>query len=95
MLAIILGVFVVCFGIERLWAGWILPSVRTWPLRALAINGLQGNHDRLPLSTIFLNRSSSPGQATRSKANASNSSAGGYAPANPIFCCCFPTIRAD
>ena len=41
MLAIILGAFVVCFAIERLWAGWKLPAVRTWPLRVLTINGVQ------------------------------------------------------
>jgi sterol desaturase/sphingolipid hydroxylase (fatty acid hydroxylase superfamily) len=41
MLALILAVFVMCFVLERLAPGWVLPKVRTWPLRVLAINAVQ------------------------------------------------------
>ena len=41
MLPLILSVFVFCFLIERLFPGWPLPHVRTWPLRVLAINAAQ------------------------------------------------------
>jgi sterol desaturase/sphingolipid hydroxylase (fatty acid hydroxylase superfamily) len=41
MLPLILCVFVFCFLIERLFPGWPLPHVRTWPLRVLAINAVQ------------------------------------------------------
>lgn len=37
------------------------------------IRPVEGNYDRLPLSTTFLNRSSSRERVTRSKANASRS----------------------
>jgi sterol desaturase/sphingolipid hydroxylase (fatty acid hydroxylase superfamily) len=41
MLAYIVGVFCFCFVLERVVPGWKLPRVRTWPLRVLAINGVQ------------------------------------------------------
>ncbi|HEX7028348.1 MAG TPA: sterol desaturase family protein [Gammaproteobacteria bacterium] len=41
MLWLILGIFVFCFVIERIFAGWPLPKVKTWPLRVLLINGVQ------------------------------------------------------
>ena len=41
MLGIILAVFAGCFVLERLVPGWRLPSVRTWPVRVLLINGVQ------------------------------------------------------
>src|SRR6185503_13758678 len=41
MLAYIIGVFCFCFVLERVVPGWPLPRVRTWPLRVLAINGVQ------------------------------------------------------
>lgn len=41
MLTTILVAFAACFVLERLAPGWPLPKVRTWPLRVLAINGLQ------------------------------------------------------
>lgn len=41
MLLTILVVFVACFVVERLMPGWRLPTVRTWPVRVLIINGVQ------------------------------------------------------
>jgi sterol desaturase/sphingolipid hydroxylase (fatty acid hydroxylase superfamily) len=41
MIGLILIVFVACFLLERATPGWRLPSVRTWPLRVLLINGAQ------------------------------------------------------
>jgi len=41
MLGIILAVFAGCFVLERVVPGWRLPSVRTWPVRVLLINGVQ------------------------------------------------------
>ncbi len=41
MLAIIFAVFVFCFILERARPGWKLPTVRSWPLRVLAINAVQ------------------------------------------------------
>lgn len=41
MLPTIIGVFVLCFTVERLAPGWRLPHVRTWPLRVIAINAIQ------------------------------------------------------
>lgn len=41
MLSIILLSFIFCFGIERFFPGWKLPYVPTWPIRVLAINGIQ------------------------------------------------------
>lgn len=41
MLFIILGIFVFCFILERVFRGWELPKVKTWPFRVLAINVVQ------------------------------------------------------
>ena len=41
MLTYILAAFAVCFLLERLIPGWRLPSVKTWPVRVLLINGVQ------------------------------------------------------
>ena len=41
MLPLILSVFVGCFILERLYPGWPLPQVRTWPFRVLAVNAVQ------------------------------------------------------
>ena len=41
MLPIILAIFVFCFVLERVFVGWKLPKVKTWPLRVLLINGVQ------------------------------------------------------
>lgn len=41
MLPAILTVFACCFVLERIFPGWPLPRVQTWPLRVLVINGLQ------------------------------------------------------
>ena len=41
MLIAILCAFVFCFILERWIPGWKLPRVRTWPVRVLAINGMQ------------------------------------------------------
>ena len=41
MFITILGVFAACFILERLFPGWPLPHVRTWPIRVLLINGVQ------------------------------------------------------
>jgi sterol desaturase/sphingolipid hydroxylase (fatty acid hydroxylase superfamily) len=41
MLKLILITFAFCFVLERIFVGWKLPTVRTWPLRVLAINGIQ------------------------------------------------------
>lgn len=41
MLPLILTVFVACFLLERAFAGWALPRVRTWPARVLAVNVVQ------------------------------------------------------
>jgi sterol desaturase/sphingolipid hydroxylase (fatty acid hydroxylase superfamily) len=41
LLITILLVFACCFVLERLFPGWPLPRVRTWPLRVLLINGVQ------------------------------------------------------
>jgi len=49
-------------------------------------NTTEGNHDRLPLSTTFLNRSSSREQATHSKACGCRSLAGGNVPVDCTFC---------
>jgi len=38
---IILISFVVCFLLERLFPGWKLPKVRTWPIRVITINLVQ------------------------------------------------------
>jgi len=41
MLTTILVAFAACFIVERVAPGWPLPSVRTWPVRVLAINAVQ------------------------------------------------------
>ena len=41
MFAWITGIFLAGIVLERLFPGWQLPSVRTWPWRALAINAVQ------------------------------------------------------
>ena len=41
MLFVIFGVFLFCFVIERIFVGWELPRVKTWPVRVLLINGVQ------------------------------------------------------
>jgi len=41
MLWLILSVLVFCFLVERIFVGWPLPKVKTWPLRVLVINGVQ------------------------------------------------------
>jgi len=41
MLPVIFAVFAACFVLERLFPGWPLPRVRTWPVRVLLINGVQ------------------------------------------------------
>jgi sterol desaturase/sphingolipid hydroxylase (fatty acid hydroxylase superfamily) len=41
VLTTILAVFACCFVLERIFPGWPLPRVRTWPLRVLLINGVQ------------------------------------------------------
>jgi sterol desaturase/sphingolipid hydroxylase (fatty acid hydroxylase superfamily) len=41
MIGIILIVFAGCFLLERAAPGWRLPSVLSWPLRVLLINGVQ------------------------------------------------------
>lgn len=41
MLLKLILVFSVCFLIERIMPGWRLPKVRTWPIRTLALNGVQ------------------------------------------------------
>lgn len=41
MLKFLLICFVLCFILERMIPGWKLPSVRTWPLRVVAVNFVQ------------------------------------------------------
>jgi len=41
MLPALFAVAALCFLIERLFPGWRLPKVRTWPVRVIAINILQ------------------------------------------------------
>ncbi|HET8707074.1 MAG TPA: sterol desaturase family protein, partial [Pseudomonadales bacterium] len=41
MLLYLILIFLVCFMIERIIPGWKLPSVKTWPIRVLAINAIQ------------------------------------------------------
>ncbi len=38
MLVALMAVAAVCFVIERCFGGWVLPRVRTWPLRVIAVN---------------------------------------------------------
>jgi sterol desaturase/sphingolipid hydroxylase (fatty acid hydroxylase superfamily) len=41
MLPALFAIAALCFLIERLFPGWRLPKVRTWPVRVIAINILQ------------------------------------------------------
>ena len=41
ILAVILVSFCLCFFLERSFPGWKLPPVKTWPIRVLAVNGVQ------------------------------------------------------
>jgi sterol desaturase/sphingolipid hydroxylase (fatty acid hydroxylase superfamily) len=41
MLGLILVIFAGCFTVERLFPGWRLPTVKTWPLRVVLINIVQ------------------------------------------------------
>lgn len=41
MLPALFAIAALCFLIERLFPGWRLPKVRTWPIRVIAINILQ------------------------------------------------------
>ena len=41
MMGIIITVFLGCFILERALPGWSMPTIRTWPLRVLVINGVQ------------------------------------------------------
>jgi sterol desaturase/sphingolipid hydroxylase (fatty acid hydroxylase superfamily) len=41
MLPYVFGAFALCFVVERLYPGWRLPNVRTWPLRVLLVNLVQ------------------------------------------------------
>ena len=41
MLPTILAIFVFCFIIERIFTGWPLPKVKTWPVRVLLVNLVQ------------------------------------------------------
>lgn len=41
MLTLMLVAFAACFLIERLFPGWELPRVRTWPSRVVAVNAVQ------------------------------------------------------
>jgi sterol desaturase/sphingolipid hydroxylase (fatty acid hydroxylase superfamily) len=41
MLKIIFSAFAFCFIVERLFPGWPLPKVRTWPLRVILVNAIQ------------------------------------------------------
>jgi hypothetical protein len=52
----------------------------------LMVDIIEGNHDRLPLSMTFLNRSSSREQATPSKEGDSRLLADGNAPAGRTSC---------
>lgn len=41
MLPTILVIFIFCFIIERIFSGWPLPKVKTWPVRVLLVNLVQ------------------------------------------------------
>jgi sterol desaturase/sphingolipid hydroxylase (fatty acid hydroxylase superfamily) len=41
MLGLILVIFAGCFAVERIFPGWHLPTVRTWPLRVVLVNVVQ------------------------------------------------------
>jgi sterol desaturase/sphingolipid hydroxylase (fatty acid hydroxylase superfamily) len=38
MLGYIFAVFLFCFILERVTPGWVLPKVRTWPIRVVTVN---------------------------------------------------------
>jgi sterol desaturase/sphingolipid hydroxylase (fatty acid hydroxylase superfamily) len=41
MLVLIFAVFAGCFVLERVYPGWPLPQVKTWPVRVVAVNLIQ------------------------------------------------------
>lgn len=41
MLTVILGTFCFCFIIERIFTGWKLPQIKTWPFRVVLVNFIQ------------------------------------------------------
>lgn len=41
MLTLIFAIFAFCFILERMLPGWVLPRVKTWPARVLAVNAVQ------------------------------------------------------
>src|SRR5688572_5386403 len=41
MIGFCVAAFAACFVIERMRPGWLLPTVRTWPWRVIAINAVQ------------------------------------------------------
>ena len=41
MLPLVLGIFTVCFLLERVFPGWALPRVKTWWLRVVLANAIQ------------------------------------------------------
>lgn len=41
MIVYLLAVFAFCFVLERIFPGWPLPHVKTWPLRVVAVNLVQ------------------------------------------------------
>lgn len=41
MLTVIFCAFAFCFVMERIFPGWPLPTVRTWPVRVLLVNAMQ------------------------------------------------------
>lgn len=41
MLFVIFSAFAFCVLLERLWPGWPLPRVKTWPVRVLLVNAFQ------------------------------------------------------
>ncbi len=41
MIYMLIAVAAVCFVVERVWTGWELPKVRTWPVRVVVVNLIQ------------------------------------------------------
>lgn len=41
MIPFLFSIFVGCFVLERIFPGWPLPQVKTWPLRVVAVNLVQ------------------------------------------------------
>lgn len=41
MLTIVFAALIACFVLERFFAGWPLPKVRTWPIRVIGLNLIQ------------------------------------------------------